>query len=273
MNKPLFKVDSIVIVSATIAEIRSLKLGFITNYFPEPHRLSLWIAKGDCYAERVENTFFIIKRSDFFWSVYYCSPTIAHLADNLRQFQKSHEGQTMVFDIVGRRDQCIPIVKVFQENNFKLGTALVRMTRIMDSIPEGSNNAKVSYAKNTDIPEIYDYLHRFFNERFEQIPYFEELIDYSLQKQILVYKDNETMTGFLIFDHNPSTLYLRYWFTHPDFRDRGVGSKLLHRFFEEGKETKRQLLWVIQTNENAIKRYKHFGFTEENMFDFIMQIN
>ena len=79
--------------------------------------------------------------------------------------------------------------------------------------------------------------------------------------------------GHLIFELSASTLYLRYWFTHPDYRDKKVGSRLLRRFFEEGKDTKRQLFWVIRTNENAIKRYKHYGFTEENMYDFVMQYN
>lgn len=273
MDKPLFKVDSIDLISATIAEIRSLRLGFITNFFPDPQRLTLWISKGDCYAEMDNNTFFIIKRSDIFWNVFFCSPTILHLADDLQQFQKSHKGQTMVFDIVGRSNQCLPIVNAFQENSFELATTLVRMTRLMDTTTEDTSNSQVSYANEFEIPVIYDYLHRFFNEQFEQIPYLEELYDYSNQKQILVYNENETIAGFLIFDHNPSTLYLRYWFTHPGFRDRGIGSKLLRRFFEEGKGTRRQLLWVLQTNENAIKRYKHYGFSEENMFDFIMKIN
>ena len=43
--------------------------------------------------------------------------------------------------------------------------------------------------------------------------------------------------------------------------------------YEEGKDTKRQIFWVIRTNENAIKRYKHYGFNEENMFDYVMQYN
>ena len=72
---------------------------------------------------------------------------------------------------------------------------------------------------------------------------------------------------------NATTLYLRYWFTHPDFRDRKVGSRLLRRFFEEGKDTKRQLFWVIRSNKNAIKRYRHYGFKEENMLDFVLRNN
>ena len=275
MDKTLFNVESFDVISATIAEIRSLRLGYITNFFADLSRLSSWISKGDCLAERVNNSFFIIKRSDLFWNVYYCSSSLADLTDDLKIFQKKHTGQTMVFDIVGRDDQCQETMKVFQESGSKLATKLVRMTRLLDidTVSPDYENSFVSYANEKDVLEIHSLLHRFFIERFEQIPYFEELIDYSHKKQILVCKEDEKMAGFLIFDHNPSTLYLRYWFTLPEFRNRGVGSRLFHSFIEEGKGTRRQLLWVIQTNENAIKRYKHYGFTEENMYDYIMQFN
>jgi len=116
-------------------------------------------------------------------------------------------------------------------------------------------------------------LHTYFDEQTEQIPYDEELEDYARQSHVLVCEKQDQMAGFLIYELNASTLYLRYWFALPDFRDRKVGSRLLRRFFEEGKDTKRQLLWVIRTNENAIKRYKHYGFKEENMYDYIMQYN
>ena len=88
---------------------------------------------------------------------------------------------------------------------------------------------------------------------------------------IFIPKIENKIAGFLIYELTTTTLYLRYWFTHPDYRDRKVGSRLLRRFFEEGKDTKRQLFWVIRTNENAIVRYRHYGFVEENMFDYVMQ--
>ncbi|MBA4320402.1 MAG: N-acetyltransferase, partial [Flavobacterium sp.] len=38
----------------------------------------------------------------------------------------------------------------------------------------------------------------------------------------------------------------------------------------KGRNTKRQLFWVIKSNENAIKRYLHYGFKEEKMYNFVM---
>ena len=118
---------------------------------------------------------------------------------------------------------------------------------------------------------FHQLLHQFFNEKTEQIPFAEELEGYAKEGHILVCEESSNLAGFLIYEINATTIYLRYWFTLPDFRDKKVGSRLLRRFFEEGKNTKRQLFWVIRNNENAIKRYKHYGFAEENMYDFIMQ--
>ena len=146
---------------------------------------------------------------------------------------------------------------------------MTRMTEPMEYTPDSS----VRFASEDDLPLISEQLHLFFDERTEQIPYYEELKEYTKQGHILACEENGDLAGFLIFELNATTIYLRYWFTHPDFRDKKVGSRLLRRFFEEGKDTKRQLFWVIRTNENALMRYRHYGFSEENMFDYVMEYN
>ena len=146
---------------------------------------------------------------------------------------------------------------------------MTRMAEPFDYTPDAS----IRKANEADIPMVSQLLYEYFNPQNEQIPYDEELLDYARQGHVLVCEEQGRMAGFLIYELNTTTLYLRYWFTHPDFRDKKVGSRLLRRFFEEGRDTKRQLFWVIRDNENAIKRYKHYGFKEENMYDFVMQYN
>lgn len=264
------KVQSFEDLQKQVAEIRSLRLGFITNFFADPVKHSLWIKKEDCLTERVNNTLFIIKRNPTFWNVFYCSTTIESLSNDWETFQANYHDVTMMFDIVGRDIQCEPLVAMFKEKECTEATSLVRMTRMTEPMDYKADNT-VRYAIEEDISLISQYLHEYFDERTEQIPYKEELLDYTRQKHVLVCENDGQVAGFLIFELNATTLYLRYWFTHPDFRDKKVGSRLLRRFFEEGKDTKRQLFWVIQTNENAIKRYKHYGFKEENMYDYVIQ--
>ena len=254
------------------ADIRAKRQGFITNCYLDAEKHGIWIAKGDCFVENVENTLFIIKKSQTFWNVFYCSTTIEQLSADLKRFMGEYPGQTMVFDVVGREVQCQPVVDMFRQNGFAEATSLVRMTRMtepMDFVPDNS----VRKVKKSEVAGIYTLLHQYFDEKTEQIPYLEELENYADQGHVLICEEEGKTAGFLIYELNATTLYLRYWFTHPDFRDRKVGSRLLRRFFEEGKTTKRQLFWVIRTNENAIIRYKHYGFQEENMLDYVMTNN
>ncbi|MBQ7490879.1 MAG: GNAT family N-acetyltransferase [Bacteroidales bacterium] len=264
------QITSIEQIQNASAEIRAKHLGFLTNFYLDEEKHRIWIAKGDCFVENVGNTLFIIKKSPSFWNVFYCSTTLEQLSGDLLQFKKAHDGQTLVFDIVGREVQCQPMVEMFRQNGFTEATSLVRMTRMTETMAYTPDNS-IRKAGKSEVAEIHALLHQYFDEKTEQIPYLEELEQYADQGHILICEESAKTAGFLIFEMNASTLYLRYWFTHPDFRDNKVGSRLLRRFFEEGKNTKRQLFWVIRTNENAIKRYRHYGFTEENMYDFVMQ--
>ena len=252
------------------AEVRSKRKGFLTNFYLDEVKHSLWIQKGVLAYEWISDTLFIVKKSETFWNVFYCTTLIEELATDLAKFKSEHSEKRLIFDIVGREAQCTPMAKLFEEQGFREATSLVRMTRMTEQMEYIPDNTIVS-ASLSDVPVVHNLLHQYFDEKTEQIPFFEELETYAKEGQILICKKEGQIAGFLIYKINASTLYLRYWFTHPDFRDQKIGSRLLRRFFEEGKETKRQIFWVIRSNENAIKRYRHYGFTEENMFDFVME--
>jgi GNAT superfamily N-acetyltransferase len=264
------QVQSIEQLRTLSGEVRALHKGFLTNFYLDEAKHTVWIAKGDCFVEQLGDTLFIIKQSPSFWNVFYCSTTMEQLSSDLQQFLAAHKGQTIMFDIVGREAQCQPLVGLFRKNGCNEVSSLVRMTRLTEPM-DYTGDATIRRATESDMTMVRQLLHEYFDARIEQIPYDEELLEYSHQGHVLVCVEKGHLVGFLIFELNATTLYLRYWFTHPDYRDKKVGSRLLRRFFEEGKDTKRQLFWVIRSNENAIKRYRHYGFAEENMYDFVMQ--
>lgn len=266
------KVHSFEDLQRQVSEIRSLRLGFVTNFFPDPIKNGVWIKKGDCYTERVNNTLFIVRQSPSFWNVFYCSTAIDELGKDIEVFQHQSSKVSLMYDIVGRDVQCQPLVELFRSKGCREATSLVRMTR-MTTLMDYTPDCSIRKAVENDIFLVGQLLHTYFDEHTEQIPYDEELMDYARLGHVLVCEEDGKIAGFLIYEMNATTLYLRYWFTHPDYRDRKVGSRLLRQFFEDGKSTKRQLFWVIRTNENAIKRYRHYGFAEENMFDYVMKYN
>lgn len=266
------QIKSIELLQQQIAEIRSLRRGFLTNFYLDPFKHMLWIVKGDCYTAKVGETLFVIRKDKEFWNVFYCSTTLVNLYNDISVFMAEHSTITMMFDIVGRDVQCKPVIDLFRDKGCKLATSLVRMTRMTEPI-DYTEDPTVRKATEKDINAVSQLLHEYFDARTEQIPYDDELYYYARQGHVLICEEQGCLAGFLIYEINATTLYLRYWFTHPDYREKKVGSRLLRKFFEEGKYTKRQLFWVIQTNENAIMRYKHYGFNEENMFDYVMQYN
>ena len=263
------RVESVETIRNRIAEIRANGRGFVTNFYLDEFKHGIWIQKMSLYYEMVGNTMFLIKISDTFWNVFYCSSCMEVLEEDLRVFSNMHEENTLMFDVVGRGVQCEPILKLFSMCAYYVATSLVRMNRKTETT-EYSEDSTIVEATEEDVEVIYDFLHQYFNEKTEQIPYLEELKTYQRQRHILTCREDGKMAGFLIYEMNASTLYLRYWFTHPNYRDKKVGSRLLRRFFEDGKDTKRQLFWVIRSNENAIKRYLHYGFKEEDMFDYVL---
>ena len=132
-------------------------------------------------------------------------------------------------------------------------------------------NGECVYAKREDVGMIDEMLHTHFDEQMEQLPLVEELEKMVEQKHVLLSMREGKVSGMILFDLNATTLYLRYWLVLPEYRNKGVGSELLRQFLWEGRETKRQILWVNQANENAIVRYEHYGFKKENMYDYIIR--
>ena len=220
--------------------------------------------------ESVNDTFFVIKKNENFWNVFFFSTTIDELSKSLWLFNRKYHDFFLMYDVIGNERMLALYRKVFdtQMNEY---CSLVRMYRI-NFKQEYELSSDIKFASREQAQEILDILNNYFDERTEQIPYFEEIESLIKKENVLIYEHEGKIVGFSIFEKNMATLYLRYWFVHPEYRNLKVGSKLLNHFFYSGKDCKKHQLWVICTNDNAIVRYEHYGFKSENLFD-ILYIN
>lgn len=264
------KVISIEQILEFITEIKNLHKGFITNFYLDEFKHNIWIQKEHFFYERVNNTFFLIKKDKCFCNMFYCSTDMNELENSLKLFKLANGDIIIMTDIIGNINQCKIINSIFFRNGFREYRSLVRMSKITQKDYTEVVNDHVGFANRCDTTQVFDLLNKHFDSRCEQIPYLEELEEFAKNKRILLFKENKDVLGFVIFEMNKSTLYLRYWFVHPENRDKKIGSLLLNRFFNEGKDTRRQLFWVISDNKNAIKRYVHYGFNNENMYDYVL---
>lgn len=134
---------------------------------------------------------------------------------------------------------------------------------------EDSSSMNVRNASLQDIAIIEEMLNLYFDPIAEQLPDTYDLLNWVRNNAIIVYEEENKILGFIIYDLKASTLFLRYWFVKPNYRDLRIGSKLFNEFLLRGKDTQRQMFWVIRSNENAINRYLHYGFKEEFMYNFV----
>lgn len=263
------RINSIEEIGEKISVIRNLRKGFVTNFYLDFFKHSIWIKKGDFYSFREGDTFFFIKKNTGFWNVFYNSTDLEELKCGLEHLSRENKDQILIFDIVGNEVQSNEISTILHEIGMTDYCSLVRMSRLTTPSEYEDSFSNIEFASINQAEEIYSLLLCHFDVKTEQIPYLEEIKEYAQQNHILIYRKENRIIGFVIFEKNKSTQYLRYWFVHPDFRDLKIGGSLLRRFFYEGKDTKRQLFWVIRSNDNAIKRYRHYGFAEENMYDLV----
>lgn len=261
------KIDSIEDVISSVAEIRNLGKGFVTNYYLDKVKHQIWIQKGCFFVERIANSLFFIKKNSSFMNVFYSSASINNLKEDLLNFNRRYAGETLIFDVVEKKTNCEEITDVFCKNGFNEYCSLERLSRI--NIEKIEPSSGIVYSDVNHVQEINTLLNQYFDVRAEQLPYLDELKEYALNNNILMYLEGNVVAGFVIFEKNNATLYLRYWFVHPEYRNRKIGSKLLRQFFYLGNNSRKQILWVITTNENAIKRYKYYGFKDDNLLDVI----
>ncbi len=267
------KIISIELLLQLAGQVRNLRKGFITNFYTDVFKHGIWIKKEALFFEKSGDTLFLIKKNETFWNIFYCSTTISELSEALDYFKTNYPTQIMMVDVVGTDEQSASIIKMLTEKNYTDYSSLVRMSRITPRDNIEYKNENLCYADVADADEILKILTKYFDARCEQIPYIEELKEYAEKNCIILYKEVSRILGFVVFESNANTHYLRYWFVYPEYRDKKIGSILLNRFFHEGRSTRRQLFWVMTNNDNAIKRYRHYGFAEENLFDYVMSNN
>lgn len=261
------KIISIEEIVEQISEIRNLKKGFVTNFYLDVFKHSIWIKNGDFYSYRYGDTIFLIKKNNSFWNIFYNSTNLEELKNAVLQIKNTCEENVLMFDIIGNAEQMDLIKNIFRDLGLYNYCSLVRMSRMTSHVDYEASFDNIKFAKLEQAVYILKQLRIYFDGKTEQIPYLEELEEYIRQNHVLIYCNENIIIGFVIYEKNKTTQYLRYWFVQSEYRDLKIGGTLLKRFFYEGNDTKRQLFWVIKSNENAIKRYRHYGFVEENLFD------
>lgn len=264
------KVSNFTEIQSEIKAIKAISDGFITNFYPEIDKINVWIEKGQLYKTTIGDTAFFLKEKTEFSHLFYSSASIEALNYSLSHLNIFIDKTHLVADIIGKESDIKSIVHVFKENGFCLYTTLNRMSRNTTGDESVNSYLNLINAQIEHAPTILNLLYKYFDPLAEQLPSLDEIINWIKLNHIFLKEEKGEILGFVIYDLIGVTSYLRYWFVHPQHRNRKIGSILMNEYFKNSVKTKRQLFWVIQTNVNAINRYLHYGFHSENLYDCIM---
>jgi ribosomal protein S18 acetylase RimI-like enzyme len=177
----------------------------------------------------------------------------------------------LVSDLLGREDVLGPIARAYEAAGFRTHTTLIRMVRIVDeSLPDGGEYDDVTFAEPADVAAIRAFLAQLLDRFADQIPEEDELHSAVARQNILIVRRYGELAGLLIFDKTGLTTTLRYWYVGPEFRNEGIGARLIKTLFRIARGGRRIVLWVARENGVSIEKYKHYGFQVEPLIDQIM---
>ena len=262
------KIESFEQVTSLITAIRGHGEGYISNFFWDEKKHPYWIASGLLTYEQVSDRCVLMLKDDGdFDHLFYIATSPSALNEGLSII---HSNKKWVIDVVSNKEQ--PEEReVLLHHGFGDYSFLYRMSHAgAFNVQKLSNDKNVRPASLSDVSTIHSILLHDFDSVSEQIPTEQEIIDYCQRHEILVCMDGDTLCGFIIAEHIGKTWYLRYWYTSPSYRGQRVGSSLLHASLSFATDTRRQMLWVISINENAIKRYEHYGFKKEKLYNYVL---
>jgi GNAT superfamily N-acetyltransferase len=240
----------------------------VTNFYPTPEKLQRWVDRGDMFSLTAGDVLFVLRRDRDFLHLSYVTSSVANLAPALRELV-DRVPATVTADVLGKRDSVVEIAAMFHDAGFRDLCTLERMTRPGGGAAEPTE-AGVDIATTDDAPALAALLDAALDRFAEQIPDVDEVRRTAAERKVLIVRSGTAIAGLLFYEVTGQSSLLRHWVVDGAYRDQRVGARLIRRYFADCKDVRRFLLWVISDNDNAIDRYRHYGYSRDGLIDQVL---
>jgi len=251
--------------------IQTAKAGakaYCTNFFPVESKLQSWIDHGELSAEWHPGAAFFFRADRDFRHFYFCAADQASLEQGMASSSGLKAGQ-VVTDLVGNEALLNQLLPGLETAGFRKHAQLQRLARI--GRPETSGNTpEVGFAEKGDAPAVLSLIESLFDRYGEQLPLPYELESAVNGRQVLVVKLAGELAGVLFFETQGLASSVRFWAVAGKFRAQRVGSALMQYYFQIQPAVRRFTLWVDAHNENAIQKYRHYGYAPDGLIDHVL---
>lgn len=253
-----------------LPQVRTGARRFVTNFFPLPEELSLWIGRGLRVVASNER-FVVLARPEKDCTRLFFSGSRSEMTSVLPMALQA-VSKPCVVDLVGSSEANSDIANEFLDHGFTPYMCLSRLVRknAFEFPNGGSFLSSCGSADPGNAVEILGYLRGSFDVYADQIPGEEEILRAIRNGQVRVLRLTEGLSGFLWFEKRGATSLIRYWWVSEDNRGRGIGSQLMRDYFSVTKDCTRHLLWLREDNRPAIACYRHYGYSPDGIQDHVM---
>lgn len=262
-------------VTQVFDAIQGAKAGgsaFCTNFFPAQGKVQGWIDHGELLGElRGQSAFFLRKDRDF-WHLFFCASNVTALQREITAIP-SLRTERVAVDLVGSEAVAGELLSVVETAGFRRYARLLRLARPNQSgqpQPSADDGTEVLGADKTDCQAIMDLLECSFDRYADQLPMLYEIEAAIAARQILTVKCEGALAALLFFESQGFTSTIRYWVVAERFRSRRFGSSLMRHYFAAQTAVRRFILWVTANNENAVFKYRHYGYAPDGLMDHVL---
>jgi len=254
--------------------IQQAKIGapaFCTNFFPVQTKLQGWIDHGELLAERRAGAVFFLRKDHEFWHLYFCAADVPTLQREMATLS-SLSGERVVVDLVGREGALEGMLNAAETSGFRRYRRLLRLIRASEpGRPQlSAASTQVVWADQTDRRAISELLEGSFDRYADQLAMPYEIEGAITARQILVIRCDGVLAALLFFETQGLTSTVRYWVVAERFRSQRFGAALMHHYFALHPAVRRFLLWVTADNEEAVHKYRHYGYLPEGLIDHVL---
>jgi ribosomal protein S18 acetylase RimI-like enzyme len=254
-----------------IQRVKAGGTGFCTNFFPVRKKVEGWVRQGELAADERDGTAFLLRSDRGFQRLYFCAAGLDPLERALGSLTGLSTG-AVVLDLVGNESSLRELLAFFESAGFRAYRRLERLSRAAQpvSAPASGDMPAVVTAASADLEEIAELLAGSFDKYADQLPTASELADAISGRQIALVKSDGAIASLLFFETQGFTSTIRYWVVAERFRSKRFGSALMRHYFAAQGSVRRFVLWVVGTNADAIRKYRHFGYAPDGLVDHVM---
>jgi GNAT superfamily N-acetyltransferase len=266
--------DPVMTVGQVFDDIQRAKAGssaFCTNFFPAQRKLQGWIDHGELLGELRDRSAFFLRKDRDFWHLYFCAADVATLQREITALP-CLKTERVAVDLVGSEAVLADLLKVVESAGFRRYARLLRLARASQpGRPQSlANGVAVPYAGKPNCQAIMDLLECSFDRHADQLPMLYEIEAAIDARQILTVECEGALAALLFFESQGFTSTIRYWVVAERFRSHRFGSALMRQYFAAQSAVRRFILWVVAENENAVSKYRHYGYAPDGLIDHVL---